>query len=97
MSYSASLGTTSQLDPGTSGGAGQSGLALGDGTGQQGNTPLATNGSGNPFVALYTWLQTPFKTPMSPASVMLLVGVIMVAILAWNLILYHIRIAAEAL
>ena len=96
MSYSASIGTTGQLDEGTSGGAGQSGIALGLGTGQQGHAPVDTSAS-NPFVALYNWLNTPFKTPLSPASIMLLVGVILVSIIAWNLILYHVRIAAEAL
>lgn len=97
MSYSASIGTTGQLDPGVSGGAGQSGLALGTGTGQQGAPPLDTSNSSNPFVAVFNWLNTPFKTPMSPATVFLLIGTILIAILGWNLILYHIRIAAEAL
>jgi hypothetical protein len=34
---------------------------------------------------------------MSPQSVFMLVGVVLVAIVLWNLILYHIRIAAEAI
>lgn len=96
MSYSASLGTTGMLDPGTPGGAGSAGMALGTGTGQQGAQPLDTSNT-NPFVAVYNWLQTPFTSPMSPATVFLLVGVILFAVIGWNLILYHIRIAAEAL
>lgn len=96
MSYSASLGTTSMLDPGTDGGAGASGLALGTGTGQAG-TPQINQADTNPFVATWSWLNTPFRTPMSPTTVFLLIGTIVLAIIAWNLILYHIRIAAEAL
>jgi hypothetical protein len=52
---------------------------------------------GNPFVAVWQWLNTPFSTPLSPASVAVLVGVILVSVIVWNLVLYHIRIAAEAI
>lgn len=96
MSYSASLGTTGMLDPGTAGGAGSAGLSLGTGTGQQGTQTINT-GNSNPFVATYSWLQTPFTTPLSPWSVFLLVGVVIIAVIAWNMILYHVRIAAEAI
>jgi hypothetical protein len=34
---------------------------------------------------------------MSPFEVAILVGTVLVAILVWNMILYHIRIAAETL
>jgi hypothetical protein len=34
---------------------------------------------------------------MSPFAIALLVGVILVAIIMWNMILYHVRIAAETL
>jgi hypothetical protein len=90
-------GTTGQLDFGTPGGAGTSGMTLGTGTGQHGTQTVNSNGTSNPFVAAWTWLNTPFKTPMSPSTTFLLVGVVLVAIIAWNLILYHIRIAAEAI
>lgn len=96
MSYSASIGTTGQLDEDVSGGAGQSGLTLGTGTGQQGHTNVDTSTT-NPFVAVYQWIRTPFSTPLSPWSIMLLVGVVLVSIIAWNMVLYHVRIAAEAL
>lgn len=96
MSYSASIGTTGQLDEDTTGGAGQSGFSLGLGTGQQGHTTVDTSAA-NPFVAVYDWLNTPFKTPLSPWSIMLLVGVVLVSVLMWNMILFHVRIAAEAL
>jgi ABC-type antimicrobial peptide transport system permease subunit len=96
MSYSAAMGTTGQLDPGTSGGAGGAGLSLGTGTGQQGTQTVDTADQ-NPVVAVWTWLNTPFTSPMSPWSVALLVGIVLVAIIGWNLILYHIRIAAESL
>jgi hypothetical protein len=96
MSYSAAMGTTGQLDYGTPGGAGASGLSLGLGTGQQG-TQTVDQSDTNPVVAVWSWINTPFDTPMSPWSVALLVGVVLVAIIGWNLVLYHIRIAAETL
>jgi hypothetical protein len=34
---------------------------------------------------------------MSPTGVFLIVGSIVIAIIVWNLILYHVRIAAEAI
>lgn len=91
-------GTTGQLDPGTPGGAGDTGVSLGLGTGQHG-TQGVSGGlfGGNPFITLWRWLNTPFTTPMSPSGVFLLVGVVLVGILLWNLILYHIRIAAETI
>lgn len=89
-------GTTQQLDSDTPGGAGSAGVTLGTGTGQQGTTPVDAD-LGNPFVSLWQWINTPFRTPMSPWDIALLVGVVLVALIAWNLILYHIRIAAEAI
>jgi hypothetical protein len=96
MSYSASLGTTGQLDADTAGGAGSSGLSLGTGTGQQGHATVDTTNA-NPFWTVYDWIRTPLTTPLSPWTVMLLVGVVIIAVIAWNLVLYHIRIAAETL
>lgn len=97
MSGSATLGTTNQLDWWAAGGAGDSGYALGTGTGQQGHQQVDTSNVGNPFSAVFHWLNTPFTTPMSPWSVALLVGVVLVSVIAWNLLLYHIRIAAESI
>lgn len=96
MSYSALLGTTGQLDEDTPGGAGGSGLSLGLGTGQHGHATVSTADS-NPFVAVWRWLNTPFVTPLSPWSVALLVGIVLVSVIAWNMLLFHIRIAAESL
>jgi hypothetical protein len=52
---------------------------------------------GNAFQSLWGWLNKPFQTPMAPTDLFLLVGVVLIAILAWNMILYHVRIAAEAI
>lgn len=94
-------GTTGNLDPTSAAKpAGSAGAALGTGTGQHGVIPLVSNLGGGVTSAIQDfldWLNTPFKTPMSPASVGLLVGVIIIAILGWNFILYHVRIAAEAI
>jgi hypothetical protein len=89
-------GTTGQLDADTSGGAGGYGVTLGTGTGQQGHAPVDTSTS-NPFVAVWDWLNAPFTMPLSPWTTGLLVGVILIAVIAWNMVLYHIRIAAEAI
>jgi hypothetical protein len=96
--YSAGIlpGTTAQLDAGTEGGAGSVGVSLGTGTGQHGTQTVDT-ANGNPFAMAWAWLNTPFTTNMSPWSVMLLVGVVLIAILLWNMVLYHVRIAAETI
>ena len=99
IDYSAGIlpGTTQQADPWAAGVAGGSGVSLGTGTGQQGHVNVETQGMGNPFVAVWSWLNRPFQSPMSPYDVAMLVGVVLIAVIAWNLILYHIRIAAEAI
>ena len=96
--YSAGVmpGTTGQLDVDTPGGAGSSGVTYGTGTGQQG-TAMVMDALGNPFVSLWEWINKPFRVPLSPWDVAILVGVVLFALLAWNLVLYHIRIAAEAI
>ena len=44
---------------------------------------------------LNAWFHTPFQTPLDPLDIALVVGIVMVAIIAWNFVLFHIRIAAE--
>jgi hypothetical protein len=80
--------------------AGDTGIAVGRGVGQQGVTPLI--GSEDAIVTdavndVWEWLNTPFRQPMSPTGLFLMVGSVLVAIMLWNLILYHIRIAAETI
>jgi hypothetical protein len=94
-------GTTVASDPYSSHPtAGDFGMVQGRGTGQQGVTPLF--GSGDATVTdavndVWEWLNTPFKQPMSAVGIFALVGSAIVAIFLWNLILYHIRIAAETI
>jgi hypothetical protein len=91
-------GTTSQADPWQSGLTGSSGIALGTGTGQQGQVPMGGSGMGSGIVQpVLDFLNEPFTTPLSKADIFLLVGTILVAIILWNLILFHIRIAAESI
>jgi hypothetical protein len=101
IDYSAGIlpGTTQQADPDAYGVAGSAGISLGTGTGQHGVEHVQLTGGGgmNPFTAVWHWLNTPFTTPLSPASVAILVGVILVSVIIWNLVLYHIRIAAESI
>jgi hypothetical protein len=100
VDYSAGIlpGTTGQADPDAFGVAGSTGFALGTGAGAHGVQNVNPGGAmGNPFVAVWQWLNTPFQTPLSPASIAVLVGVILVSVIIWNLILYHIRIAAESI
>lgn len=42
-----------------------------------------------------SWIDEPFTTPLDTVQIFLLVGIVLVAVLAWNMILFHIRIAAE--
>jgi hypothetical protein len=91
-------GTTGAVDLGsTLAPAGVTGIASGTGTGQHGVLPLTGGSMGNAFQSLWGWLNKPFQTPMAPTDLFLLVGVVLIAILAWNMILYHVRIAAEAI
>ena len=41
------------------------------------------------------WIDEPFTTPLDVAQLFWLVGIVLVLIVFWNLILFHIRIAAE--
>jgi hypothetical protein len=79
--------------------AGSTGVTSGSGTGQQGVTPLIGNGGTmtDAVNSVWAWLNTPFAGPMSPYAIGLLVGVVIVAVIIWNLLIYHIRIAAETL
>jgi len=94
-------GSTQNADPTSAAGvAGSAGIAIGSGTGQHGVIPLASNiGTGikGAIQEFWDWVNEPFTQPMAPGSVFILVGVILVAIIAWNFIIYHVRIAAEAI
>jgi hypothetical protein len=94
-------GTTGQVDPSSAYPfAGTTGIALGTGTQQHGMAPMLTLGEGGiagSIESLWQWLNAPFTTAMSPTGVFLLVGIVTVSIIAWNFILYHIRIAAETI
>jgi hypothetical protein len=82
--------------PGASTAAG--GAAMGTGTGQHGFVPVANPGGiGGYFVQLKNWLDAPFVGGLSPEGVVLLIGIIIVGIIFWNLVLFHIRIASEAI
>jgi len=106
VSYSADLGgilpgTTTQADPASLGVAGSTGAALGTGTGQHGIQPAHTSigggGMGDALNEVWSFLNTPFASPMDATSLFLIVGTILIAIVVWNLVLYHIRIAAETI
>jgi hypothetical protein len=93
-------GTTQNADPSAAAVAGSFGAVAGSGTGRYGLLPLATGGTGTVGTAIndvWQWLNAPIKQPLAPASLALIVGIIIVAVIAWNLILYHIRIAAETI
>lgn len=93
-------GTTGQVDPTSAWPvAGSFGMALGTGTQQHGLTPMpsGSGGVGGWLESLWQWLNKPFTSDMSPMGIMLLVGTVIISIIIWNLILYHIRIAAEAI
>lgn len=93
-------GTTGNVDPNSAFPvAGDTGHASGTGTGQYGITPILGKGGtvDTAVNSIWDWLNRPFNAPMSPMGIGLIVGTIIVAIVLWNMILYHIRIAAETL
>jgi hypothetical protein len=93
-------GTTGNLDPSSAYPfAGSTGVAAGTGTSQHGIAPLLGAGGtvGAAINGVWQWLNTPFNSKLSPVTVFAYVGVIIVAIILWNLILYHVRIAAETI
>jgi hypothetical protein len=94
-------GTTGNADPYSAHPtAGDVGMVQGQGTGQHGVTPLFGSGGATVTDAVndvWEWLNTPFNHPMSAVGIFALVGSAIVAIFLWNLILYHIRIAAETI
>jgi hypothetical protein len=71
------------------------GMALGTGTGQQGNVPVASNDNGGFLDSIFDWFTQPLVGNVSAVGVFKLVGAVFFAIILWNLILYHIRIAGE--
>lgn len=93
-------GTTQNVDPSSAWPiAGSAGTVVGTGTGQHGVVPQ-TGGygtMGSAFNNFWLWLNQPLTQPISAYSIFLLVGSVLIAIILWNLILYHIRIAAESL
>jgi hypothetical protein len=95
-------GTTGNLDPtSTSAPAGITGAVTGTGTGQHGIIPLVGSFGGGGMLGgldhLWHWLNKPFNAPMSPVDIFLVVGSVLIAIILWNLILMHLRMAAEAI
>lgn len=93
-------GTTSQVDQSSAWPiAGSTGVASGTGTSQHGITPLLGSGGSmsGAINGVWAWLNKPFTTPFSPVTTFAAVGAVIVAILLWNLILYHVRIAAESI
>jgi hypothetical protein len=92
-------GTTGQVDPASVWPiAGDAGSASGTGAGRYG-VSLDTGGTmfGNVFLRVWNWLNTPFTTPFSAVDMFLIGGVIFGTIILWNMILYHVRIAGEAI
>ena len=76
------------------------GVAAGTGSGTHGYSPILTSGGVSVPQAvsnLWAWLNEPFKAPLSPVGLAMIVGALLVAVILWNFILYHIRIAAESL
>ena len=80
--------------------AGSTGIAMGTGTSQHGIAPLLSGTGGtvsDGINSIWEWLNEPFNSRMSIVTVFGYVGAILIAIIAWNLLLYHVRIAAETI
>jgi hypothetical protein len=92
-------GTTGSADPDAPGVAGSAGVILGTGTGQYGLVPIEAGGGGmgGSVVTVWDWLNKPFTTPLNTTQIAMLVGIVLVSVIAWNLILFHIKLAAETI
>jgi hypothetical protein len=93
-------GTTGAVDPSSAWPiAGTTGIAQGVGAGQYGMVPSFAGSAsiGGAVTSVWAWLNKPFTQPLAPLAIFGIVGSILIAIILWNLILYHIRIAAEAI
>lgn len=90
-------GFTIQSDPYWPGTTGQTGSALGTGTGQHGQVQTNAFGITSVLQWFTSWLNKPFTTPMNPLEIVVLVGIILISVIFWNLILYHIKLAAETI
>jgi len=75
----------------------QSGIAQGLGTGPTGVVVGSNAPAGLGVTSVFQWLNEPFTTPLNTIDLFLIVGVVAVSIILWNLILFHIRLAAETL
>jgi hypothetical protein len=74
-----------------------SGIAYGTGTGQHGVVAQSNPPSALGLHSVVDWLKEPFTSPLSASNIFLLTGIILVSIVLWNLILFHIRLAAETI
>jgi hypothetical protein len=92
-------GTTGNADEDTSGVAGSSGFAWGTGAGQHGTVLGGSTGgsSGNMVTELWHWINAPIVSPMRPTTIGWIVFVVLFAWFFWAFVIYHIRIAAEAI
>jgi hypothetical protein len=94
-------GTTIAVDPSSAYPfAGSTGVAAGTGTSQHGIAPLlgGTGGTVSDAInSVWQWLNTPFNAKLSPVTVFAYVGAVLIAIILWNILLYHVRIAAETI
>src|SRR5215470_8287631 len=94
-------GTTINVDPYSAFPiAGTTGIAQGQGVGQHGVSPMTGDigaSAADGVTNVWDWLNRPFTHVWSPAGIFLLVGSVIIAAIVWNLMLYHVRIAAEAI
>ena len=94
-------GTTGAADPSSAWPiAGDAGMASGTGAGQFGIAPIVKGAAGTiggAVTSIWDWISRPFTSSMSPLVLFQMVGIIIIAVIVWNLVLYHIRIAAEAI
>jgi len=76
------------------------GIAQGTGTGRYGvvTTPTMGGGTiGSGIASVFSWINEPFTRPLNPGVLFLIVGVIILSIMAWNMILFHLRLASETI
>lgn len=49
----------------------------------------------NVFQSTMEWIKQPFAEPLDLFHLFLVIGIVLVMLMAWNLILYQVRVVAE--
>lgn len=88
------LGSISGLAPT----ANNSGVAQGLGTGPYGAVAIPSGNSAmTALQSVLNWINAPLTEQWSPKFIVEVIGLILIGFIFWNMIIFHVRLAAEAI